>query len=150
MEFCECGLCKEYASKENVIANYEHFFLMFNRYPYLPGHVMLVPKRPVKSLPELSSTERIEMIDRLAEVQEKILKCLKELDVTSTNIGLNTGENSGASIPQHLHVHIVPRKPNDTNFMHVVNSCQPFQYPGAYRAYRKQILREFNSTSPCM
>ena len=137
-----CALCKEYRLKENVIADYDHCFLMFNRFPYLPGHVMLVPKRTVKTLFDMTALERMEIMETLSSVQKKVLRSLKDLGVTSTNIGINTGENSGASIPQHLHIHVVPRRSNDMNFMHTT-TAQPFQHRETYTIYREKIEEEF-------
>ena len=31
----------------------------------------------------------------------------------SYNVGINMGPHSGASIPSHLHIHVVPRYPKD-------------------------------------
>lgn len=116
---CDCGLCAEYKLKENVICETRYTFVMFNRYPYLPGHVMVVPKRPVCKLADLNLEERIEIMEETTKMQEVLLNALgTAMNVTSTNIGINTGPNSGASIPHHLHVHIVPRRANDLNFMH--------------------------------
>ena len=150
MDKCNCALCGEYLSKENVVCEYKHTFLMFNRYPYLVGHLMLVPKRPVATLSELTPEERIETFDKIIEAQYILLRALADFGVTSTNVGINTGPHSGGSIQTHVHVHIVPRRLNDTNFLHTcINSGDlegigsarnPTMFCGMYENARKKIL----------
>ena len=149
MESCNCGLCNEFKIKDNVIQEYKEWFLMFNRFPYLPGHVMLVPIRPVGNMSDVTKTERWEMTECIINTQAMILKSLESYGVTSCNVGINIGPDSGGSIPTHLHIHFVPRRPNDTNFMHncafsgIGSRRDPITYNGMFETARKEIANHF-------
>lgn len=136
-----CKLCDELTSKENVIREFKHCFLMFNRFPYLPGHIMLVPRRPCSKLSEYSPNERFEILNVLYRSQDILMDVLK---IDSTNIGINTGPNSGGSIPSHLHIHIIPRKKNDMNFMSTVTK-QSIRFPEINNKARNAIMKAFDS-----
>ncbi|MDX1545666.1 MAG: HIT domain-containing protein [Rhodothermales bacterium] len=89
-------------------------FVVMNRYPYNNGHLLIVPYREVADYEALTPAER-------AEIAETTARCLRWLRHTlrpdGFNVGMNLGTAGGAGIPEHLHVHVVPRWAADTNFM---------------------------------
>ena len=89
-------------------------FAMLNIYPYTSGHTMVMPKRPVGSLADLTDAEHAELWsmvrDAVAAIEAAYLP-------GGVNVGLNQGRAAGAGIPEHLHVHCVARWTGDTNFM---------------------------------
>ena len=87
--------------------------LLLNAYPYNSGHLLIVPRRSVKTLTELSSEEH-ESLWKMVTDATKVLQEVFSPD--GINIGLNQGESAGAGVPNHLHVHVVPRWSGDTNF----------------------------------
>ena len=87
--------------------------LLLNAYPYTSGHLLIVPRRSVKTIAELSSEEH-ESLWKMVTEATKVLQEVFSPD--GINIGLNQGESAGAGVPNHLHVHVVPRWSGDTNF----------------------------------
>ena len=85
-----------------------------NRYPYSVGHLMAVPYRKVSELRDLGENEIAELFSLVVRGQELLRVVVK---AQGFNIGINVGECAGAGIPDHLHIHIVPRWSGDTNFM---------------------------------
>jgi len=61
------------------------------------------------------------------------------------NIGINVGKCAGAGIPDHLHIHIVPRWSGDTNFMPMFAGARVLSQ-GLQDLYQK--LRAASETSP--
>lgn len=105
-------------ARNYVIKRYKHTLVLLNLYPYNPGHLLIVPMAHVAKLSDLSPEARAELMDVTAQAVT-ILE--KHLGNSGTNVGLNLGdEAAGGSIPEHLHVHIVPRWKGDTNFLPVI------------------------------
>jgi len=101
----------------HVIYRGKFFYIVLNRYPYNPGHLMVVANREVATLAELDIKEQSNLMKMVIKAQD-ILK--KGLNPEGFNVGFNFGSAAGAGIPQHLHCHIVPRWHSDTNFMPVI------------------------------
>jgi ATP adenylyltransferase len=89
-------------------------FLILNAFPYGSGHVLVLPRRHVQSLEELSEEEAI---DYFALLRRSVVILKETYGPDGLNVGFNLGRAAGAGIPQHLHGHIVPRWSGDTNFM---------------------------------
>ena len=95
-------------------------YLILNRYPYNPGHLLAVPFRECTRLEELSAAERADLMEELVVAQRLLTAAFK---AEGFNVGFNFGSVSGGSIP-HLHAHIVPRWNGDNNFMPVIGETR--------------------------
>jgi ATP adenylyltransferase len=95
-------------------------YLVLNRFPYNPGHLLAVPYREVVELEELSLPERADLMEEVVYARRLLAAAMKPDGV---NIGFNLGAAAGGSIA-HLHGHIVPRWNGDNNFMPVVGQTR--------------------------
>jgi ATP adenylyltransferase len=129
-----CPLCEELGLQEHVLKRWDNFVLIFNRYPYAAGHLMVISQDHIGTLNKLTSAQRAELIDAINETEQVLFKAL---NIESTNIGINHGVWSGASIPEHLHVHIVPRYPNDIGFSELLFRMVPDRNIKINRAIKK-------------
>lgn len=104
-----------------VLAREDLAFVALAKYPYNPGHLLVLPVRHAGDLEDLSAEES-------AAITNLIHRSLRALRATSDpegfNVGLNLGRAAGAGIPGHLHWHVVPRWGGDTNFMPVVGQTR--------------------------
>lgn len=104
-----------------VLLRRKYCFLMLNRYPYTAGHLMAVPYQRVAGMAALSEGERLELWE-LAVLAQRILT--NSVGAQGFNVGLNLGACAGAGFADHLHLHIVPRREGDHNFMPVLAGKQ--------------------------
>jgi ATP adenylyltransferase len=100
-----------------VVTRGETCSVILNAYPYSCGHLMVVPNRAVEDLAALNDDEHTELW-RL--VRDGVAAVRGAYGCGGVNVGANLGAAGGAGIPDHLHVHVVPRWEGDTNFMTTV------------------------------
>jgi len=139
-----CILCNRFKMKDNmknlVLYRGETCFVILNKFPYNTGHSMIVPNRHLNQLEKLTREEADEMFELTRRTVEAIKKTLKP---HALNVGMNLGRQSGAGIPEHLHMHIVPRWNGDTNFMPVIGKTAVVSIPlePVYELLRKELNR---------
>jgi len=102
---------------ERILRREALVFVALAKYPYAPGHLLVLPTRHVADLEGLTEDEQ-SAIARLVRRSVGVLRDSSEPH--GFNIGLNLGRAAGAGIPEHLHWHVVPRWGGDTNFMPVI------------------------------
>ena len=104
-----------------VLTRRKNAFLMMNRYPYAVGHLMAVPYRKTGDAASLGDNEVVELWGLAMHGQRLLRETVK---AQGFNVGLNLGTCAGAGVPDHLHLHIVPRWNGDTNFMPVLSGTR--------------------------
>jgi len=116
-----CFLCqypKEDSDELNLILyRGDSNFIILNRFPYNPGHLMVAPYRHLGILQDLTDVEAKEHIDLVKKSVELLIKVMNP---HGFNVGMNLGKIAGAGVDDHIHTHIVPRWQGDTNFMPVI------------------------------
>lgn len=97
-----------------VITRSKTCFAVLNRYPYNTAHCLIIPYRKISDPQDLSAQEHADLWDTVYRVKNAINKIYHP---HGFNIGLNLGAAAGAGIPEHLHIHLVPRWQGDANFL---------------------------------
>ena len=100
--------------KMQILFKDEYCYVVMNKFPYSPGHMMVIPYFHTSNIEELEDDVWIRMSLRVRQG----VKLLKEvMPCEGVNIGMNLGKAAGAGIEQHVHYHMLPRWLGDTNFI---------------------------------
>ncbi|PAF46644.1 HIT family hydrolase [Helicobacter sp. 12S02634-8] len=110
--FCDISASPESDETNRVIYRDDICFGVMNLYPYTPGHFMLIPHQHTDS-PEHLPQEHWLHIHKLSQ---KSIPLLYAYGASGVNLGMNIKQAGGAGIPEHIHLHILPRYIGDTNF----------------------------------
>jgi ATP adenylyltransferase len=118
-----CVLCRirDGEESERVLERAVSCYVVLNKFPYNPGHVMVVPTRHVGDIEDVTDEE---LLDLQRLLRKSVAALREEMAPHGFNVGLNLGGIAGAGLPDHLHWHVVPRWSGDTNFMPVVGQTR--------------------------
>ena len=120
-----CVLCAAKRARgarpDRVVDRGRRAFTLLNLYPYTNGHLLIAPYRHVGDLAQLTAPEWAELL----HLSRRAIRRLRAaLHPKGFNLGLNLGRAAGAGVQGHLHLHIVPRWPGDTNFMPITGHAR--------------------------
>lgn len=102
-----CPFCRLWMNRIRLECEFAVAF--FDGVPVSQGHTLVIPKRHVASLFELSDKEQAEVWKLVAQVRAMLVT---EFQPDGFNIGLNDGTSAGQTV-MHAHVHIIPRRHGD-------------------------------------
>ena len=114
-----CRMAEDSANDETNLVVYRgtYNFVALNLFPYITGHLLVIP---YQHNGDLSATAK-DISDELMDLAKRAQVAIQEVySPHGLNIGMNLGAAAGAGIVDHLHLHILPRWSGDTNFMTTV------------------------------
>lgn len=122
-----------------VLFSDEYCFVVMNKYPYSPGHMMVIPHYHTSNIEDLNDEVWIKVSIRVRQG----VKLLKEvMPCEGVNIGMNLGRAAGAGIEQHVHYHMLPRWFGDTNFISSIAGTRV--YPASF----DEIFAKLKANAP--
>ncbi len=138
-----CILCEVHKNpaddeKNFLVHRAESNFVILNLYPYISGHMMIAP---YEHLGEFDSAPK-EMTAEMMDLAKRCQAALREVyHPHGFNLGMNLGRAAGAGIPDHIHLHIMPRWTGDTNFISTVGETRVLSedLPTTYKKLREKF-----------
>ncbi|MBN1457639.1 MAG: HIT domain-containing protein [Sedimentisphaerales bacterium] len=113
---CHCLNDKDNDKENLVLWRTKNSIVIFNRFPYNNGHLLIAPSRHIPDLNDASDEELLELTKLTRDCKTALSETISP---HGFNVGINFGRCAGAGLPDHMHIHLVPRWDGDTNFMHV-------------------------------
>lgn len=101
----DCPFCE---ILEAVLGN-DLAYARYDKFPVTPGHLLILPRRHVKTWFDARPEEQRALLALLDE-GKRLLDSLHH--PAGYNIGINVGEVGGQTV-MHLHVHLIPRYRGD-------------------------------------
>jgi ATP adenylyltransferase len=117
----DCFLCAAAAADDDkphlVLLRTSSVFVLLNLYPYNSGHLMIATYAHTGDLANLDPDVAADLMHTTQKAVEALQRAYHP---DAFNTGMNLGRPAGAGVPDHLHIHVVPRWNGDTSFMPIV------------------------------
>ncbi len=136
-------LTPQHDKQNHVILRTAAGLVLLNKYPYANGHLLVALGEPRPTLLDYTPEQRSQLW-MLTELATDLMQ--RTLTPQGINIGVNQGRAAGAGVPNHLHVHLVPRWGGDVNFMHTVGAVRVI--PGSLEEMWGRYVAVTHGTSP--
>lgn len=119
--FCDLLNSPESDKEKYILYRAGHNFVILNIYPYISGHIMIVPFSHLEDIASASKAETDELMDLTKKAQSVLNEVYQPHGI---NIGMNLGSAAGAGVAGHYHMHILPRWIGDANFMTAIGETR--------------------------
>jgi histidine triad (HIT) family protein len=133
-----CQLCQAYKNeKSRIFMENDHAFAIIAKWPQNEGHSMVLPKKHVQDLSELSP-EEIKAVMKLCEtVVIKIDKKLNKSTITMLN-------SKSCRTQEHLHFQLVPLR-KEVGVRDLVDALEKNgRYPEVSNEQMDKLANQFN------
>lgn len=118
--FCEVQQTDDDKSKF-ILHRATYNFIILNIYPYITGHLMIIPFAHIGNLEEAAK----EITDEMMDLTKRAQTALREIyEPHGFNLGMNLGRASGAGVAGHIHMHMLPRWSGDSNFIGTIGETR--------------------------
>jgi diadenosine tetraphosphate (Ap4A) HIT family hydrolase len=103
-----CPFCARI--RENDVTEADELVVAFpDGFPVSLGHMLVVPRRHVLGLRDLTSREQAALMELAQRVETRLDG---ELQPDGYNLGINDGAAAGQTV-DHVHLHVIPRYAGD-------------------------------------
>ena len=105
----ECIFCRP---QREILCENARAIAVFDSFPVSPGHALILPRRHVVTVWDLSDEEYSACYALVRELRPILEQRFRP---DGFNVGVNCGEAAGQSV-WHAHIHVIPRFKGDTPF----------------------------------
>ena len=119
--FCELLRDDRDDESKYILHRATHNYIVLNIYPYISGHLLIIPYTHTGELDAASK----EVTDEMMDLTKRCQTALRETyHPHGFNLGMNLGKAAGAGVAGHIHMHIMPRWIADSNFMSTIGETR--------------------------